>query len=82
MQRWCCLILLGIGWNFGFLGASALVLECHRPEERTRAQSVPDIGRCYQAYLPLMRAFKVVIFLGLTGDCADDRRCIFPFGLF
>ncbi len=36
------LILLGLGWNFGFVGASALVLETHRPEERTRVQSVND----------------------------------------
>ncbi len=39
---WATLILLGIGWNFGFVGASALVLECHRPEERTRVQSLND----------------------------------------
>ncbi len=39
---WGMLILLGIGWNFGFVGASALVLECHRPEERTRVQSLND----------------------------------------
>ncbi|MDN5843094.1 MAG: MFS transporter [Alcaligenaceae bacterium] len=39
---WWTLILLGIGWNFGFLGASALVLECHRPEEKTRVQSLND----------------------------------------
>ena len=39
---WLTLILLGVGWNFGFIGASALVLECHRPEERTRVQSVND----------------------------------------
>jgi len=39
---WLTLILLGIGWNFGFIGASALVLECHRPEERTRVQSLND----------------------------------------
>lgn len=39
---WWSLILLGVGWNFGFLGASALVLECHRPEERTRVQSLND----------------------------------------
>ena len=39
---WVRLILLGLGWNFGFLGASALVLECHRPEERTRVQSLND----------------------------------------
>lgn len=39
---WSSLILLGLGWNFGFLGASAMVLECHRPEERTRVQSFND----------------------------------------
>lgn len=39
---WGSLILLGMGWNFGFIGASALVLECHRPEERTRVQSLND----------------------------------------
>ena len=39
---WLSLILLGFGWNFGFVGASALVLDCHRPEERTRVQSVND----------------------------------------
>jgi MFS family permease len=34
--------LLGADWNFGFLGASAIVLMCHRPEERTRVQSLND----------------------------------------
>jgi len=42
MHFWWSLILLGAGWNFGFLGASALVLECHRPEEKTRVQSLND----------------------------------------
>ena len=39
---WVTLILLGLGWNFGFVGASALVLECHRPEEKTKVQSLND----------------------------------------
>ncbi len=39
---WATLILLGLSWNFGFLGASTLVLECHRPEEKTRVQSLND----------------------------------------
>ena len=39
---WLSMILLGLGWNFGWLGASALVLECQRPEERTRVQSFND----------------------------------------
>jgi len=39
---WLTLILLGLGWNLSFIGASALVLECHRPEETTRVQSLND----------------------------------------
>jgi len=39
---WLTLILLGVGWNFGFVGASAMVLECHQPEEKARVQSFND----------------------------------------
>ena len=39
---WLTLILLGVGWNFSFVGASAMVLDCHRPEEKTRVQSLND----------------------------------------
>ncbi|MDR3095590.1 MAG: MFS transporter [Paraburkholderia sp.] len=39
---WLGLTLLGAGWNFGFLGASAQVLACHTPEEGPRVQSIND----------------------------------------
>ncbi|WP_429951870.1 MFS transporter [Comamonas sediminis] len=39
---WVGLVLLGLGWNFGFLGASALVLKCHAPEDGPRVQSIND----------------------------------------
>jgi hypothetical protein len=39
---WIALILLGIGWNFGFIGATALVTECYRPEERAKVQAAND----------------------------------------
>lgn len=39
---WGALVLLGLGWNFGFVGASAMVLDCHAPEERARVQSLND----------------------------------------
>ncbi len=42
LHFWIGLILLGLGWNFGFVGASSLVVETHRPEERTRVQSFND----------------------------------------
>jgi MFS family permease len=39
---WLGLVVLGIGWNFGFIGATAMVTECHRPNERNRVQAFND----------------------------------------
>ncbi len=39
---WIGLVLLGVGWNFAFIGATALVTQTHRPEERNRVQSFND----------------------------------------
>ncbi len=39
---WGALILLGIGWNFGFIGATSMLTETYRPEERTRVQGLND----------------------------------------
>lgn len=39
---WLSLILLGIGWNFGFIGATNMVISCYRPEERGRVQALND----------------------------------------
>ncbi|WP_441279319.1 MFS transporter [Tardiphaga sp. 172_B4_N1_3] len=42
MHFWVCLVVLGLGWNFGFIGASALVLETHRAQERNKVQAFND----------------------------------------
>jgi MFS family permease len=42
MHFWATLIVLGVGWNLGFVGASALVLETHRPQERNKVQAFND----------------------------------------
>jgi len=42
MHFWVTLIVLGVGWNFSFIGASALVLETHRPQERNKVQAFND----------------------------------------
>ncbi|MGZ8390893.1 MAG: MFS transporter [Rhodoplanes sp.] len=39
---WAALILLGFGWNFSFIGATAMVTQCHRPEEHNKVQAVND----------------------------------------
>ena len=36
------LILLGIGWNFGFIGATTMLTAAQRPEERGRLQGLND----------------------------------------
>jgi len=36
------LILLGIGWNFGYIGATAMLTRAHTPEERGRVQGMND----------------------------------------
>jgi MFS family permease len=38
------LILLGLGWNFGFIGATAMLAAAHSPEERGRVQGMNDFA--------------------------------------
>jgi MFS family permease len=42
MNFWIGLALLGLGWNFAFVAATAMVTECHRPSERARVQGFND----------------------------------------
>ncbi|MEG0150564.1 MAG: MFS transporter [Comamonas sp.] len=39
---WGALILLGVGWNFGFIGATAMLTDCYRPAERAKVQALND----------------------------------------
>jgi MFS family permease len=39
---WATLILLGLGWNFAFIGATAMLGDTYRPEERGRVQGLND----------------------------------------
>jgi MFS family permease len=41
-QFWTALILLGLGWNFGFIGATAMVAEAYRPSEKGKVQGFHD----------------------------------------
>ncbi|MEM8843399.1 MAG: MFS transporter, partial [Pseudomonadota bacterium] len=36
------LAIVGIGWNFGFIGATSMLASAHRPEERAKVQGVND----------------------------------------
>jgi len=39
---WIGLALLGVGWNFAFIGATTMVTHCHRPNERNKVQAFND----------------------------------------
>ena len=39
---WTGLVLLGIGWNLAFIGATTMVTQCYRVEERNKVQAFND----------------------------------------
>lgn len=39
---WATLFVIGVGWNLAFVGASALVLETHQPNEKNKVQAFND----------------------------------------
>jgi MFS family permease len=41
-QFFWALVLLGVGWNFGFIGATTMLTQAHAPEERGRVQGMND----------------------------------------
>ena len=42
LNFWAALFLLGVGWNFMYVGGSALLTECHAPAERAKTQAAND----------------------------------------
>jgi len=43
IQFWTALVLLGVGWNFLFVGGTTLLTETYRPEEQAKAQGLNDL---------------------------------------
>lgn len=44
MNFWLALVLLGVGWNFIYVGATALLTESHAPAERAKVQGANDFA--------------------------------------
>jgi MFS family permease len=40
---WWALVLLGVGWNFTYIGGSTLLTETYRPAEKAKAQGANEI---------------------------------------
>lgn len=75
---WLSLILLGLGWNFGFTGASAKIIEYHRPEEKTQVQSLNDF---VVFGVMIVGSFSSGALLSLYGWNAVLWDLLFPSGL-
>lgn len=41
---WLALLLLGVGWNFLFIGGTTLLTETYQPSEKAKAQGVNDLA--------------------------------------
>ncbi|MEX0751575.1 MAG: MFS transporter [Xanthobacteraceae bacterium] len=42
LHFWSALVLLGVGWNFAFVGATTMVTQCYTAEERNKVQAFND----------------------------------------
>ncbi len=42
MHFWVALVLLGLGWNLAYIGATAMVTDCHNAAERAKVQGFND----------------------------------------
>lgn len=42
LHFWGSLVLLGVGWNFGFIGATAMLTDCYHSSERAKVQGLND----------------------------------------
>jgi len=74
---WTALVLLGIGWNFAFIGATTMVTQCHRPEECTRVQAFNDFLIFGAMAIGSFSSGKMLATLGWTAV----NEIVFPFVL-
>ena len=57
---WGSLILLGLGWNLGFIGSTAMLTTAHAPHEKSKVQGIHDfILFSSVAFASLMAGFTL-----------------------
>ncbi|TDR94106.1 MFS transporter [Enterovirga rhinocerotis] len=72
---WAALILVGLGWNLGFIGATSLVTDCYEPEERAKVQAAND----FLVFGTVAIASFASGTLQMTGGWAMVNWLVFPF---
>ncbi len=61
---WGALVLLGIGWNFGFIGSTAIVASSYQPHEADKVQGFHDIALFGTVALSSFSSGKVFVTWG------------------
>jgi predicted MFS family arabinose efflux permease len=63
---WSALALLGVGWNFAFIGATTMVTQCHRESERNTVQAFNDFMVFGAVALASFSSGKLLASVGWT----------------
>ncbi|HXK53332.1 MAG TPA: MFS transporter [Hyphomicrobiales bacterium] len=71
---WAALVFLGLGWNFGFIGATAMLTDCYLPVERNKVQGMNDF---LVFGLNAVASFSSGVLLNLAGWTAVNL-IVFP----
>jgi len=61
---WLALVLLGMGWNFLFIGATTLLTEAYTPEEKAKTQALNDFLVFTTVTLTVLTAGQLHHYLG------------------
>jgi MFS family permease len=61
------LILLGLGWNLGFLGGTTMLTETYEPEEKNKAEGLNDLVIFFTTAVTSLSAGKLLDWFGWSG---------------
>ncbi len=64
MHYWGSMVLLGVGWNFLFVGGTTQLVASYRPAERFRAQALNDFSVFGASALASLLAGSILFALG------------------
>lgn len=67
LHYWWALVLLGVGWNFLFIGGTTLLTKAYKPEEKFRMQAVNDLTVFIFQALSSLSAGVILFVSGWTG---------------
>lgn len=81
MHYWWALVLLGIGWNFLFVGGTTLLVGTYRSSERFRAQAVNDFSVFGTSAMASLAAGSVMLAFGWVALLVSALPALVAMGL-